>query len=312
MLAAPLAGITDKPYRLLAREAGAALVFTEMVSARGLFHHNNHSDELIDLYGEDHPVGVQIFGSEPEVMAKAAGIAVERGADLVDINMGCPSARIVRNGEGAALMQNFKKARAVMRAVVNEVSVPVTVKMRKGWSGKENRALELARCAADEGVRAVTVHGRTREQFYGGFADWDAIREVVQGTRIPVIGNGDIYTPEDARRMLQETGCAAVMIARGAMGNPWIFSRTIAYLEGREELPPDFRAKLRMARRHLKLMITFKGEKIGIKEMRKHLCWYFKGLPGASRMREKINRLATVKEVEAALEEYAYEFKGKE
>jgi nifR3 family TIM-barrel protein len=286
---APLAGISDKAFRILAREFGCHLVYTEMISAKALHYKNSNTLELLDLTGEPEPVAVQLFGSEPEVMAEAAKMAVDYGAAIIDINMGCPSPKIVKNGEGAALMQTPKLAFKIVEKVAGSVSVPVTVKMRKGWDKEHVNAIELAKGVVEAGAQALTVHGRTRDQFYTGQADWNIIAQVVAEVEVPVFGNGDILQPQDAARMLEQTKCAGVMIARGSFGNPWIFKRTIAYLAG-EELPePAMEEKIKEALRHLDLVVKFKGEKIGVKEMRKHLAWYIKGGRGAAKAREIIN-----------------------
>ena len=293
---APMAGVTDKAFRLLARQAGCGLTYTEMVSAKALTYTSRKTFSLLDLSGEPRPTAVQIFGSDPEIMAVGARMAQEAGAGIIDINMGCPTPKIVKNGEGCALMCNVALAAAIAGAVVRAVSAPVTVKMRKGWDAGSVNAVQLARALESEGVSAVTVHGRTREQFYSGEADWDIVRAVRESVALPVIGNGDIRSPEDALAMLQKTGCHAVMIGRGAMGNPWLLEQTVAYLQwGKLIPPPSARERLRVARDHLRLVVELKGEKTGLLEMRKHLAWYMKGLPGAARLREKINRTESLK-----------------
>ncbi len=301
VLAAPMAGFTDKAYRILARQAGCALVYTEMVSSEAILYRNARTLSLFDLEGEPGPVGVQIFGSDPGKMAEAARAAVARGAALVDINMGCPTPKIVKNGEGCALMRDLPRAAAIIRAVREAVSVPVTVKMRKGWDAQEVTAPELAFLAEENGADAVAVHGRTRDQFYAGKADWEIIRLVRQAVRIPVIGNGDIFSPQDALRMLEETGCDAVMIGRGALGNPWLFRRTVHFLATGELLPPPAPAeRIGLALCHLDLFLSFKGEK-ALPQMRKHLAWYLKGLPGAAQKRAAINAARTPDEVRTLL-----------
>ncbi len=299
-----MAGFSDKPFRFLAKKEGAGLVFTEMVSSKGLVYGNRRTLELIDLDGEDYPVAVQLFGKDPVIMGEAASMVIERGADIIDINMGCPTPKIVKNGEGAALMLQPEKAKAVMRSVVSASNVPVTVKLRKGWEGDQNTAKKLAQYAEEEGIKAVTVHGRTCKQQYSGRADWNAILQVVKAVKIPVVGNGDIWEPDDAKKMFLDTGCAAVMVARGALGNPWIFSRILALLDGKRTPPPSPKQKLEMARTHLSLMVAHKGEKVGIKEIRKHLGWYFKGLKHASFMRKKVNSIKSYKEIENALYDF--------
>lgn len=304
VFAAPMAGVTDKAFRLLLRRMGCGLIITEMASAKALTYSNKETFSLLDLSGEEGPIAVQLFGSDPCIMARAAGMAVEAGAAIVDINMGCPTPKIVKNGEGAALMKDVPLAAKITAAVVKEAEVPVTIKMRKGWDINSVNAVELALAVEAAGAAAVAVHGRTRDQFYSGTADWEIIACVKEAVNIPVIGNGDIRRPEDARRMLNVTGCDAVMIARASMGNPWIFSRTIAYVEeGRTVPEPDLCEKLEMAKEHLQLTVSFKGEKVGLLEMRKHLAWYTKGFRGAARIRDKINKIDKLPEMMQLLED---------
>ena len=298
VIAAPMAGISDRAYRILAKEAGCALVCTEMISDQALLYGNPKTLLLLNHVGEAGPLSVQIFGSNPGNMARAAKIAEDAGADLIDLNMGCPVPKVVRNGAGAALMRNPELAARIVREVVSSVNVPVTVKMRKGWDENSVNAVEVALLAEAAGAAAVTVHGRLKSQYYTGRADWGIIKSVKDALTIPVIGNGDIQKPADARMMLDETGCDAVMIGRAALGNPWIFSRTIHYLATDELLPyPSFYEKLNTALRHLELISQTKGDKIALLEMRKHAAWYIKGLPGAALMRQKINGAESVKEL---------------
>ncbi|NPV72931.1 MAG: tRNA dihydrouridine synthase DusB [Pelotomaculum sp.] len=302
VIAAPMAGITDKAFRILAREFGCGLVCTEMVSDQALLHGNPKTCSLLDVAGEAGPVSVQIFGSNAACMAEAAGIAESRGAGIIDINMGCPTPKIVKNGEGAALMREPEKAARIVRAVVERVKVPVTVKMRKGWDDNSPNAVELARLAAEAGAAAVTVHGRTRSQLYAGKADWEIIAAVKRAVDVPVIGNGDVWTPQDALAMLEQTGCDGVMIGRAALGNPWIFRRTVHFLKTGELLPgPTPAEKAAMALRHLDLLVEFKGEKVAVWEMRKHAAWYMKGLRGAARLREQVNRAGSPGEIREIL-----------
>lgn len=298
VISAPMAGITDRAYRILAKEAGCGLVCTEMVSDQALLYGNPKTCSLLDITGETGPVSMQIFGSNAGYMADAAEIVEKRGAAVIDINMGCPTPKIVKNGEGAALMKEPEKAAAIVRAVVERVKIPVTVKMRKGWDENSVNAVELARLVVDAGAAAVTVHGRTRSQFYTGKADWKIIAAVKQAVDVPVIGNGDIWTPQDALAMLQQTGCDGVMIGRAALGNPWIFSRAIHFLKTGELLPgPTPAEKVAMALRHLDLLVEIKGERVAVWEMRKHAAWYMKGLRGAARLREQVNRAQTREEL---------------
>jgi len=304
VLPAPLAGISDKAFRLLAREFGCDLVYTEMISDKALLYKNAHTLELLDLTGEEPPVAVQIFGSEPEDMAEAAKIAVDHGAAIIDINMGCPTPKIVKNGEGSALLRTPKLAFEIVKRVADSVNVPVTVKMRKGWDKDHVNVVEMAKGVVEAGAQAITVHGRTRDQFYAGQADWDIIAQVVAEVDVPVFGNGDIFEPQDASRMLEQTGCAGVMIARGSLGNPWIFKRTIAYLAGQDLPEPTMAEKIEVALRHLDLVVKFKGEKVGVKEMRKHLSWYIKGGRGAAKTREEINKEEDYERVKAILYDF--------
>lgn len=298
VISAPMAGITDKAYRILAKEAGCGLVCTEMVSDQALLYGNVKTGAILNIAGESRPVSIQIFGSDPAYMGGAAEIVESCGASLIDINMGCPTPKIVRNGEGSALMKDIKKAAAIVRSVVERVHVPVTVKMRKGWDEKNVNAVELARAVVDAGAAAITVHGRTRSQFYSGKADWGIIAAVKKSVEVPVIGNGDIWSPADALAMMEETGCDAIMIGRGALGNPWIFSRTVHFLKYGELLPePEPEEKVAMAQRHLDLLVQFKGEKVAVWEMRKHAAWYTKGLRGSARLRDLINKAGSREEI---------------
>lgn len=302
VFAAPMAGVTDKAYRILAKEAGCGLVYTEMVSDRALLYGNLKTLQILDLTGETRPVAVQIFGSNPEYLAAAAEIAESRGAGIIDINMGCPTPKIVKNGEGAALMRDPDMSVRIVRAVAGRVKVPVTVKMRKGWDENSVNAVELAQLVVEAGAVAVTVHGRTRSQFYSGRADWSIIGAVKRAVPVPVIGNGDIWHPKDAARMIAESGCDAVMIGRGALGNPWLFSRTLSCLKTGEPSPePGCGEKVEMALHHLELLVKFKGEAVAVREMRKHAAWYTRGLCGSARVREQINQAAGRCEMENIL-----------
>lgn len=303
VISAPMAGVTDRAFRILAREQGCGLAVTEMVSDLALIYANPRTYRMLDFRGEKFPLSVQIFGSNPETMGKAASIVVERGADIVDINMGCPTPKIVKNGEGSALMRNPELAGKIVESVVAAIpSTPVTVKMRKGWDDQSANAVEFAQTVVAAGASAVAVHGRTRTQFYSGKADWDIIRRVKEAVNVPVIGNGDIWTATDAARMLEETSCDGIMVGRGAMGNPWIFREINHYLQFGEELsPPTPEERINIAIRHLELMVESKGEQVAVFEMRKHAAWYTKGIRGAARIREHINKSQSKQEIEDIL-----------
>lgn len=303
VVTAPLAGVTDRAFRLILKSMGCGLVFTEMVSDLGLIYNSSKSRKIANPDGEPEPVAVQIFGSNPETMGQAAQIVENLGAAVIDINMGCPTPKIVRNGEGAALMLEPELCGRIIRSVTAAVQVPVTVKIRKGWDDAHVNYLQIAEIAVAEGVKAITLHPRTRMQFFSGQADWDAIATLKSYMPVPVIGNGDIRTAEDAARMVDKTGCDAVMIGRGALGNPFIIRETVALLEyGRIISPSSPAEKIKLAIRHLQLAIEDKGESTAVREMRKHISWYIKGMPAAARLREQINQAATREEMLAILE----------
>lgn len=305
VITAPMAGITDRTFRDLMKDFGCGLVYTEMISAKALTYNNSRTKALVDIEGERRPVTVQLFGSEPDVMAEAAQIIEELGADLLDINMGCPVPKVVKNCEGSALMRDADLAAKIISAVVKRIRIPLTVKIRKGWDDNNANAVEFARMAENNGVSAIAVHGRTRAQLYSGKADWEIIKQVREAVNIPVIGNGDIWQPEDAKSMMDTTGCHGVMIGRGTLGNPWLVKRTVRYLEdGVLILPPTAAEKIKMAITHLQTTVARKGEAIAIKEMRKHIAWYIKGLKDAARIREKVNKLNQIQEVTGLLNDY--------
>ena len=294
LILAPMAGVTDLPFRLLCKEQGCGLMYTEMVSAKAILYKNRNTGPLMEVRPEEEPVALQLFGSDPEIVSDIAAQVEDGPYAFIDINMGCPVPKIVNNGEGSALMKNPKLVEQILTALVKKVKKPVTVKFRKGFDDDHINAVEIAKIAESCGVSAVAVHGRTRAQFYSGKADWDIIRQVKEAVKIPVIGNGDIFTPEDVKRMLEETGCDGLMIARGAKGNPWIFSRTLHYLETGELLGPPSREELKETiLRHAQLQIQFKGEYLGLCEMRKHLSWYTVGLPHSSSLRNDVNQTET-------------------
>lgn len=302
---APMAGVTDKVFRVLCKEKGCGLVYSEMVSAKGIMHNNRNTQKLLEIDEVEKPAAVQLFGSDPVIMGKMAEKLDEnKDIAILDINMGCPAPKIFKNGEGSALLKNPDLIGEIVRAVSQSTSKPVTVKMRKGFDGEEPVCIKAAKKASENGAAAVTIHGRTREQYYSGKADWDIIKEVKASIDIPVIGNGDITSPQSAKDMLDYTGCDAIMIGRAAEGNPWIFKRVISYLRDGILLDePDYKERLDMARRHLDMLVEFKGEHIGVCEMRKHLGWYIKGLPHSAEMRVVINKAATREEMHEVIDQ---------
>jgi tRNA-dihydrouridine synthase B len=308
---APMAGVTDLPFRKLCREQGCGVVYTEMVSAKGLYYGSEHTEDLMEIHPEEHPIGIQIFGSDPLIMARMAEKISETDAELIDINMGCPAPKIVRNGEGSALMRNPELVSRIVREVSKASSKPVTVKIRKGWDEKSVNAEEIAQIAEEAGAAAVTVHGRTREQFYTGTADWDIIRRVKSRLSIPVIGNGDIFSAQAAADMKNITNCDGVMAARGAQGNPWLFREILSLMEtGEVPAPPGPDERINTALRHLHMLTALKGEKIGVCEMRKHIAWYLKGLKDSGRIRRQVNTITTVSKLEEVLNGYKEELQN--
>ncbi len=298
VILAPMAGVTDLPFRLLCKEQGAGLVCMEMVSAKAIYYNNRNTEELLRVHPEEHPASLQLFGSDPKVLGEIAGRIEDRPFAILDFNMGCPVPKVVNNGEGSALMKNPALVRQILTSLVKAVQKPVTVKIRKGFDEEHCNAVEIARIAEDCGVAAITVHGRTREQYYSGQADWEIIAKVKNAVRIPVIGNGDIDTPHAALSMIRQTGCDGVMIGRAARGNPWIFRDTVQFLEkGDIPKPPDSAEKRKMILRHARLQLEMKGEYTAVREMRKHLAWYTVGLPHSAKFRQMINSMETMEQL---------------
>lgn len=305
---APMAGVSDLAYRIIAKKMGASLTTAEMVSAKGLYYKNEKTKEMLKIDPDEHPVALQLFGSDPDIMAWGAKIMEQAGPDFIDINMGCPMQKVVKNGDGSALMKNIPLAAAVIRAMVKAVQTPVTVKMRLGWSRDTLNAVELAQAAEEAGAAAITVHGRTREDFYTGKADWKEIQKVVDAVKIPVIGNGDVTDGKSAKDLMEETGCVAVAIGRAAWGNPWIFREVNTYLETGEIIPPpSWEMRLQMARRHLHGLCLEKGEYAAVREMRAHASRYFHGLPKATALRQEIMKETTEKGFNDVLDSYEKE-----
>ena len=299
LVLAPMAGVTDLPFRLLCKEHGVGLVCMEMVSAKAIYYNNKNTEQLLEIYPQERPVSLQLFGSDADIIAEMAAKIEDRPFDILDFNMGCPVPKVVNNGEGSALMKNPKLVEEILTKLVRAVKKPVTVKIRKGFDEEHVNAVEIARIAESCGVAAVAVHGRTRQQYYSGHADWDIIRQVKEAVQIPVIGNGDLHTAEDVCRMKEQTGCDGFMIGRGAQGNPWIFEQILHKLETGEELPrPTVQEVTEMVLRHARLQVEIKGEYTGMREIRKHAAWYTAGYRNSSKLRGKINEVETIQQLE--------------
>lgn len=305
VILAPMAGVTDLPFRLLCKEQGADLICTEMVSAKGIMYNNKNTEDLLRINDRERPVSLQLFGADPDIISEQAKRIEERNFDILDINMGCPVPKVVNNGEGSALLNNIPLAAKIIEKTVKAIDKPVTVKFRKGFRENDMQAVALAKAAEEAGAAAVAVHGRTREQYYSGKADWDVIASVKRAVSIPVIGNGDVVTPQDAQAMLTQTGCDGIMIGRAARGNPWIFYQIKEYLQRGKEIPkPSFRVVCEMILRHARMQTEWKGEKRGILEMRSHAAWYTAGYPHSAALRREMNDIETYQKLEELLKNW--------
>ena len=299
LILAPMAGVTDLPFRLLCKEQGAGLLCMEMVSAKAIYFNNKNTEELLTIDDREPPVSLQLFGSDPDIISEMAKKIENRPFSILDINMGCPVPKVAGNGEGSALMKNPKLVEEIVSKTAKAIKKPVTVKIRKGFDDEHINAVEIARIAESAGAAAVAVHGRTREQYYSGKADWDIIRQVKEAVRIPVIGNGDVTSPEDARQLMETTGCDGIMIGRGAQGNPWIFRQILHWMEtGEEESKPDLEEVKAMILRHARMLVEYKGAYTGIREMRKHVAWYTAGYPNSAKLRARVNEIESLEALE--------------
>ena len=299
LILAPMAGVTDLPFRLLCKEQGAGLLCMEMVSAKAIYFNNKNTEELLTIDDREPPVSLQLFGSDPDIISEMAKKIENRPFSILDINMGCPVPKVAGNGEGSALMKNPKLVEEIVSKTAKAIKKPVTVKIRKGFDDEHINAVEIARIAESAGAAAVAVHGRTREQYYSGKADWDIIRQVKEAVKIPVIRNGDVTSPEAARQLMETTGCDGIMIGRGAQGNPWIFRQILHWMEtGEEEPKPDLEEVKAMILRHARMLVEYKGAYTGIREMRKHVAWYTAGYPNSAKLRARVNEIESLEALE--------------
>ncbi|WP_099469256.1 tRNA dihydrouridine synthase DusB [Konateibacter massiliensis] len=305
LILAPMAGVTDLPFRLLCKQQGAGLLCMEMVSAKAIHYKNKNTESLMEIHEEENPVSLQLFGSDPHIMSEIAKQIEEKPFDILDINMGCPVPKVVNNMEGSALMKDPKLVREIVTQTVKAIQKPVTVKIRKGFDAAHINAVEIAKIIEDSGAAAIAVHGRTREQYYSGKADWDIIRQVKESVSIPVIGNGDVDSPQSAAKLLEETNCDGIMIGRGAQGNPWLFSQIREYFEtGKIVEKPTIEQLKKMIMEHARLQVKYKGEFIGIREMRKHTAWYTTGYPHCAKLRGRVNEIEDLSSLVLLLDEY--------
>ena len=303
VILAPMAGVTDLPFRLLCKEQGAGLLCMEMVSAKVIYYNNKNTETLMQIEPEERPVSLQLFGSDPVIMSEMAKRIEDRPFDILDINMGCPVPKVVNNGEGSALMKNPGLVRKIVTSVSKAIKKPLTVKIRKGFDENNINAVEIAKIIEDSGAAAVAVHGRTRQQYYSGKADWDIIRQVKEAVSIPVIGNGDVDSPQKAKQLLEETGCDGIMVGRATEGNPWIFREISHYLDTGELLPPPALEEVKeMILRHARLQLEYKGEYTGMREMRKHVAWYTAGFPHSARLRGAVNEIESMEQLMVLLD----------
>ncbi len=304
LILAPMAGVTNLPFRVVCKDCGAGMVCTEMASSRAMFHNDQKTKRLFNTQGEKRPISFQVFGSDEETLAYAAKY-MSNFADIIDINMGCPAPKVVKNGDGSKLLLDLPKAKNIIETVVKNATVPVTVKFRKGWDKENIVATDIAQIAEEAGASAVTIHGRTRSEFYTGKADWNIIKKVKESVKIPVIGNGDIVDEESALHMFEQTGVDGIMIGRGSLGNPWIFRNIEYYLKTGKKLdPPTIEERLNVMKKQINLAIEEKGENVAIKELRKHISWYTKNLKNSSAFRDKINKIENEKELKLVIDEY--------